>query len=183
MVQQAYLIHGTSTRDDDWFPWLEKAASPAIKVDRLAMPEAFAPHFKTWQQFLDQQLPTTPGLTLVAHSLGCVTAIKFVQRHPELQDVNLVLVAPFDRPLPESPSLDEFVSQPVDYQQVAPRLHKSVVITAKNDWIAPFENAEQIAHGLEAKLIVNLMGGHYLAGDGFEKFPQVLKELKWVLAD
>lgn len=57
------------------------------------------------------------------------------------------------------------------------------MITAKNDWIAPFENAEQIAHGLGAKLIVNLMGGHYLAGDGFEEFPQVLDELKWTLAD
>lgn len=182
-MANAYLIHGTSTRDDDWFPWLEKAARPSITVDRLAMPEAFAPHLETWQRFLDQQLPTEPGLTLVAHSLGCVTAIKFVQRHPELRDVNLVLVAPFDRPLKGSPSLDEFVKDPVDYQQVAPRLHKAVVITAKNDWIAPFENAEQIAHGLGAKLIVNLMGGHYLAGDGFKEFPQVLDELKWTLAD
>ena len=28
-MKKAYLIHGTSTRDDDWFPWLEKAARPA----------------------------------------------------------------------------------------------------------------------------------------------------------
>ena len=30
MTQKAYLIHGTSTKDDDWFPWLEKAAKPEI---------------------------------------------------------------------------------------------------------------------------------------------------------
>ncbi|HIW70484.1 MAG TPA: alpha/beta hydrolase [Candidatus Limosilactobacillus merdipullorum] len=182
-MKETYLIHGTSTRDDDWFPWLEEAAKPEIKVNRLAMPEAFAPHLADWQQFLDQQLPTDPGLTLVAHSLGCISAIKFVQRHPELENVNLVLVAPFDRPLPNSPMLDEFVKEPVGYHQVAPRLHKAVVITAKNDWIAPFENAEQIAQRLGAKLIVNKMGGHYLAGDGFTEFPQVLDELKWTLAD
>ncbi len=23
-MKNAYLIHGTSTRDDDWFPWLEE---------------------------------------------------------------------------------------------------------------------------------------------------------------
>lgn len=182
-MAKAYLIHGTSTRDDDWFPWLEQAAKPEIEVDRLAMPEPFAPHLATWQEFLDQQLPTAPGLTLVAHSLGCITAIKFVERHPELTGVNLVLVAPFDQPLKNADALDEFVQDPVDYSRVAPRLHKATVITAKNDWIAPYENAEQIAHGLEAKLIVNYMGGHYLAGDGFEQFPQVLDELKRVLAD
>lgn len=182
-MAKAYLIHGTSTRDDDWFPWLEKAAKPGITVDRLAMPEPFAPHLATWQKFLDGQLPTEPGLTIVAHSLGCITAIKFVERHPELKDVNLVLVSPFDQPLENAEGLDEFVKEPVDYKQVAPRLHKATVITAKNDWIAPFENAEQIAHGLEAKLIVNYMGGHYLAGDGFKEFPQVLDELKRVLTD
>ena len=43
-MKKAYLIHGTSTRDDDWFPWLEKAARPAIELDRLWLPDPFAPH-------------------------------------------------------------------------------------------------------------------------------------------
>lgn len=42
-MKKAYLIHGTSTRDDDWFPWLEKAARPAIELDRLWLPDPFAP--------------------------------------------------------------------------------------------------------------------------------------------
>ena len=41
-MKKAYLIHGTSTRDDDWFPWLEKAARPAIELDHLWLPDPFA---------------------------------------------------------------------------------------------------------------------------------------------
>ena len=34
-MENAYLIHGTSTRDDDWFPWLEEEAKPIIALDRI----------------------------------------------------------------------------------------------------------------------------------------------------
>lgn len=43
IITNAYLIHGTSTRDDDWFPWLEGAAAPEIKLDRIFLPNPFSP--------------------------------------------------------------------------------------------------------------------------------------------
>ena len=51
-MKEAYLIHGTSTRDDDWFPWLEKAARPAIELDRLWLPDPFAPQQAAWNHWL-----------------------------------------------------------------------------------------------------------------------------------
>lgn len=176
-MQNAYLIHGTSTRDDDWFPWLEKACAPQIKLDRIFLPNPFAPQADEWNDAVDQQIPATDGLTLVAHSLGCITALRFVARH-QVHDVRLLLVSAFDQGLPTYPELDSFMTPTPDYQQIAPKVSQATVITAKDDPIAPYRNSINVAHQLGAKLIVQPTGGHFLTSDGFSEFPLALKELQ-----
>lgn len=90
-MKKAYLIHGTSTRDDDWFPWLEKAARPEIELDRLWLPDPFAPQQAAWDQAVDDQIKAEDGITLVAHSLGCITAVRWLARH-DVKNVGLLLV-------------------------------------------------------------------------------------------
>ena len=75
-MKKAYLIHGTSTRDDDWFPWLEKAARPEIELDRLWLPDPFAPQPAAWNQAVDDQIKAEDGITLVAHSLALSIAYR-----------------------------------------------------------------------------------------------------------
>lgn len=101
-MTKAYLIHGTSTRDDDWFPWLEEAVAPAIKLDRIWLPEPFNPSPIEWAQAIDQQVPAEDGVVLVAHSLGCISALRFIERH-RINDARLLLVGAFDQPLPTYP--------------------------------------------------------------------------------
>lgn len=176
-MTNAYLIHGTSTRDDDWFPWLEKAAAPNIKLERIFLPSPFAPQAKEWNDAVDQQIPADNGLILVAHSLGCVTALRFVARH-QLQDVRLLLVGAFDQGLPTYPELDSFMTPVPNYQQITPKVSRATVITAKDDPIVPFHDSVNVAHQLGAKLIVQPTGGHFLTSDGFSEFPLALKELQ-----
>ena len=126
-MTNAYLIHGTSTRDDDWFPWLEEAADPQIQLNRLWLPAPFNPERQAWDQAVDDQIPVQDGLTLVAHSLGCLTAVRFVARH-DLHDVCLLLVGAFDRPLPQYPTLTDFILPRPDYTQVRPKLSQATVI-------------------------------------------------------
>lgn len=108
MTKKAYLIHGTSTKDDDWFPWLEKAAAPEIKVDRLDLPNPFDPDQQQWNQAVDAQIPVEDGITIIAHSLGCVTALRYVERH-QIKDVKLILVGAFVDNLPAYPKLNNFM--------------------------------------------------------------------------
>lgn len=175
-MTNAYLIHGTSTRDDDWFPWLEKAAAPTIKLDRIFLPNPFAPQATEWDAAVDQQVPADDGLILVAHSLGCVTALRFVSRH-RLHDARLLLVGAFDRGLPAYPELDDFTTPAPDYGEITPKVSKATVITAKNDPIASYHDSVDVAHRLGAKLVVQDTGGHFLTSDGFREFPLALKEL------
>ncbi|WP_367342409.1 RBBP9/YdeN family alpha/beta hydrolase [Limosilactobacillus sp.] len=175
--QRAYLIHGTSTRDDDWFPWLEQAAKPDIIVSRLTLPEPFNPDPSHWQDACDAQIEAKPGMILVAHSLGCITALRYVERH-QVKDVRLLLVGAFDQGLPDYPQLNSFVQPPIDYGQVKPKLAGSTVICAQNDPIAPYQDGVAVSQRIGAKLIVQPTGGHFLSSDGYQEFPLALKELQ-----
>lgn len=176
-MKKVYLIHGTSTRDDDWFLWLEQAAAPSIQIKRLSLPEPFAPQQAAWNAAVDKQITPTDGLILIAHSLGCITALRFVERH-QIKDTRLLLVGAFDQGLPTYPELDQFMRPTPNYKKITPKISKATVITAKNDPIAPYQSSIQVAHRLGAKLIIRKTGGHFLASDGFIQFPLVLKELQ-----
>lgn len=173
----AYLIHGTSSRDDDWFPWLEQAAQPEVELKRLFLPDPYQPVQADWNAAVDEQIPAKDGLILIAHSLGCVTALRFVARH-RLMHANLILVGAFDQPLPGYPDLDEFMQPAPQYDRITPKLDQAVVITAVDDPIAPFELAVKVAEQLQADLIARKQGGHFLASDGYAQFPLVLEELQ-----
>lgn len=180
MSEKAYLIHGTSTRDDDWFPWLEQTLKPAVELDRIFLPDPFNPQQTAWDGAVDDQLPHSGQVTVVAHSLGCVTALRYAARQP-LERVNLVLVSAFAQPLPTYPQLDQFMAAKVDYYAIKNKLGKATVITAQNDPIAPYQYAVAVANQLGAKLIVRPDGGHFLSADGYTQFPLVKKEVKRVM--
>ncbi|RVU70339.1 MULTISPECIES: alpha/beta hydrolase [Lactobacillus] len=177
MTKNAYLIHGTSTKDDDWFPWLEQAAAPEIKVNRLDLPNPFNPEQNEWNQAVDAQIPVEDGITIIAHSLGCVTALRYVERH-QIKDVNLILVGAFVDPLSAYPELNNFMNPAPDLSKIKSKISHATVITAVNDPIAPYKMAVKVANELGAKLIVRENGGHFLSSDGYTEFPLVLKELK-----
>lgn len=173
---KAYLIHGTSTRDDDWFPWLEEAAKPTIEIDRLWLPNPYRPIQSEWSQAIDDQIEPHDNLILIAHSLGCITALRYLEHH-QIKNARLLLVGAFDKNLPNYPQLNKFMVPTPNYQQINPKISKATVITAKDDPIAPYKNSIEVANKIRAKLIVQETGGHFLSSDSFTKFPLALKEL------
>lgn len=176
-MQNAYLIHGTSTRDDDWFPWLEEAAAPATQINRIWLPNPFSPNKDEWNDAVNKQVPVENKLIIIAHSLGCITALRFIERH-HLKDARLLLVGAFDAGLPQYPELDSFMTPQLDYSQVTNKVSQATVITAKDDPIAPFNDSVAVAHKIGAKLIVQEHGGHFLSSNGYREFPLALKELQ-----
>lgn len=177
----AYLIHGTSTKEDDWFPWLEKAAAqgkPPIRLTRLDLPDPFNPDPADWAAAIDRQIPADHDIVLIAHSLGCISALRWVERHPAARNIGLVLVGAFDSPLPAYSSLDAFVRPPLDYAKVKGKVTAPVVITAKDDPIAPMRGALLLADRLGAHAVLTATGGHFLASDGYTTFPMALAELQ-----
>lgn len=177
-MQKAYLIHGLSTRDDDWFPWLEQSAKDFVDIDRLFLPELDHLDPTEWQKACDAQIDAQPGITIIAHSLGTATALRYVERHDELKNVKLLLVGAFDQKLSLYPELDSFVLPKVDYGKIRPRVKKATVISAQDDAIVPHSDSVAVANHLNARLISPAHGGHFLDSDGYSRFPLALEELK-----
>lgn len=179
-----FVVHGTSTKDDDWFGWLEHAAAqltPPINVTRLDLPHPFAPHPQAWQKAIDRQIPVTDPtspIVIVAHSLGCAASLRWIESHPQLTNVRLILVGSFDQPLAGYPMLDAFVTPAFQYERIRASLKACEVITAQDDPIAPSRVSQNMAESLHAQLIVRLHGGHFLSSDGYDRFPLVLKEVQ-----
>ena len=64
-MKNAHLIYGTSTRDDDWFPWLEEEVKPVITLDRIWVPNPFKPQQAEWDQAVDGQIHLQDNLILL----------------------------------------------------------------------------------------------------------------------
>jgi pimeloyl-ACP methyl ester carboxylesterase len=74
--------------------------SPTSALSSLSI-ESFAADVKG--VFDHAGLSSTPGTTLVAHSMGCAIAVQFVLQNPGLVK-NLILLGPVPNPLPEAAS-------------------------------------------------------------------------------
>lgn len=178
-MKTAYLIHGTSLPTDDWFPWLKKMARQRLncQLKIVALPNPFAPVPAQWDAACDRAIHTTDNVVIVAHSLGCIEALRFIEKHA-LTHVRLILVSGFDQPIYTYPQLDDFADHSFNYaRDILPKVTESTVITAKDDRVVPTAYTQELARHLQADLVVESRGGHFLGADGYTQLPIVLETL------
>ncbi|MBE0344504.1 serine hydrolase family protein, partial [Paenibacillus sp. 28ISP30-2] len=140
--KQVYIIHGyTASPADHWFPWLQdKLQEDGVSVAILDMPNSQAPQLHEWTQHLLSNIEVLHKDTyFVGHSLGCVSILRYLQQVsiPE-QLSGLVFVSGFTDPVPTLPSLDEFTTDKLDYEQIMDSVKMRTVIASKDDTIVPF---------------------------------------------
>jgi 2-keto-4-pentenoate hydratase/2-oxohepta-3-ene-1,7-dioic acid hydratase in catechol pathway/pimeloyl-ACP methyl ester carboxylesterase len=111
--QPLYFVHGLGGTSDYFSPLFGTLGeSRAIHVSDLeghglsptnAISVLSISSFASDAYLLCQQAEVRPesGLTLIAHSMGCLVAVKFALDHPDLVK-NLVLMGPPPSPLPET---------------------------------------------------------------------------------
>ena len=178
MENKIFLIHGyTAKPSDNWFPWLKNE----IKKDNLAislldMPNSQNPDPLVWDAYCDSHISQTDGITIIGHSLGCIQALRFIERH-DIKQVNLILVSGFDEKTHTLPQLAAFTDQSIDYAAVLPKINQAVVISALDDDIMPYVYSETLARHLKCKLIVVPEGKHFIDRDGILDLPVVYDEL------
>lgn len=110
----AIFVHGLGGSTEDWRPLIEMTGlkayncilfdleghglSPTTPTSRLSIAS-----FAADLQAICSQNNITTGVTLVAHSLGCLVALKLAQDNPGLIS-KLVLLGPLQNPLPKAAS-------------------------------------------------------------------------------
>lgn len=181
-----HIIHGYSASPSDhWFPWLKReleADGHAVTIH--PMPDSDAPDADAWKRTLERRIPATgPGTFFVAHSLGCISLLHYLDALPEGTTIGgIVLVSGFSQPIASLPELDAFTAPSVSFPAIQALTPRRVVIASANDPIVPFAHTVHLQTMLDARLITVERGGHFLASDGFTEHPAVLRALARMLS-
>lgn len=177
-----YIVHGyMAGPTDHWFAWLKQQVEReggSAKI--LTMPDSDDPDPAVWVRTLLKEVgPLDHNTFIVAHSLGTVASMRYLQEYPEARIGGLILVSGFDQRLSNIPELDGFLDwQPIDHGTIRRMAENRAVITAKDDEIVAPQLSVALARSLDADLIELDRGGHFLGSEGYDTFPQVWQKLK-----
>ncbi len=174
-TKYVYIIHGYGASPErHWFPWLQgKLQSSEVRAAVLSMPEPLTPSCTAWIHALQQQITTlTENTYFVAHSLGCITLLTYLQQaHLSGTIGGLLLVSGFAASLPTLPLLDAFTRTPPDYARICQIAPKRAVLSAHDDPVVPFALSQGLARQLHADFYARTAVGHFLDETGVITLP------------
>ncbi|MGW1225355.1 RBBP9/YdeN family alpha/beta hydrolase [Streptomyces sp. NPDC002530] len=182
--QRATIIHGYgATPEDHWFGWLAaRLDARGIPTTVPALPDPAAPDPDRWRAAVADAVGTPDEDTvLIAHSLGCVTALRHLSSLTGRWRIGaLVLVAGFTDTLPALPALDSYIDYidriggPLDPSAIAGHVDRLTVLRSDADPYVPPGHTDRLAAllGTTARIVPG--AGHFLASDGVTSLPAAL---------
>ncbi|MFV7500536.1 RBBP9/YdeN family alpha/beta hydrolase [Acinetobacter pittii] len=185
-MRQIFVLHGYSASiNDHWFQDLKhQIENENTTVTLIPFPDSEHPDVEAWQKVLDQQIPKVDENTyFVAHSLGVITLLHFLQRH-EYQNIGgMILVSGFSGLISDSSVLNSYITKSKVDTDYFKDTKKKLVYLSDNDDLVPPKLTIELAKEIDAPYITVPNGGHFLGREGYTKFPQLVDSLKEILND
>lgn len=178
--QKFVIIHGyTASPEKNWFPWLKSQLEAlGAQVDVPEMPDALSPDPEKWQQRLQQPpFDIDEESVLIGHSLGCVTALRFLQNKQQAVK-GYILVSGFDEEQQTLPELRSHTLSPLDHTALIDIADKRISIISTNDEIVSPSSSKALAEALNTQVILEENAGHFLDREGYTAFPTLLEVIK-----
>ncbi|MCG5265405.1 alpha/beta hydrolase [Acinetobacter pittii] len=183
-MRQIFVLHGYSASiDDHWFLDLKhQIENENIAVTLIPFPDSENPDVDAWQKVLDQQIPKVDENTyFVAHSLGVITLLYFLQRHDYQNIGGMILVSGFSGLISDSSVLNSYITKSKVDTNYFKDIKKKLVYLSDNDDLVPPKLTIELAKEIDAPYITVPNGGHFLGREGYTSFPQVVNSLKEML--
>lgn len=180
MKNRLFVIHGYQAHPQShWFQWLCQQF-PDTQCQVIALPHSDCPQVDAWQQALQHAIGQVDEHTfLVAHSLGCVTTLRYLTLlgRGSANVGALALVAGFTEKLPNLPQLDAFNDSPLDWQLLRGIERKLVLLSEDDSVVAPAATAH--LSGVWQAPLLRLQGrGHFTSQDGCHTLPELAAWLR-----
>ena len=156
--------------------WQSLWAEQLPEARRLEQDDWLVPHRQEWVGKLEQAvLAEDSPVVIVAHSLGCITAVHLGER-AAARVRGALLVAPAD---PERRAqLSDFA--PVPYGRLP---YRSVLVASSNDPFCPIRRAGAYARAWGSELVRLQDAGHINVESGFGAWPLGLALLQSLLGE
>lgn len=185
-MRQIIVLHGYSASiDDHWFLDLKhQIEDEYTTVTLIPFPDSEHPDVDAWQKVLDQQIPKVDENTyFVAHSLGVITLLHFLERHDYQHIGGMILVSGFSGLISDSSVLNSYITKSKVDTEYFKGIKKKLVYLSDNDDLVPPKLTIELAKEIDAPYITVPNGGHFLGREGYTKFPQLVDSLKQILND
>lgn len=186
-MKRAVIVHGWSdSPEGSWFPWLKhelEAAGYSVTVP--AMPDPDEPKIKEWIAALREAIGEPDvALTLVGHSVGCQTILRYLA---ELSDGvrvgKVILVAPWFtlsglEKEEERAIAAPWLATPIDLARVRARAASFAALMSTDDpyvSLEPTRSMLAVALGASVKILEGK--GHISGEDGVVELSEVIDKI------
>lgn len=172
-MTNVYIVHGyQADSNSHWFQWLKSSLElEGHDVTVFDLPNSSEPEYKAWITYMNEHVTKVTGETIfIAHSLGVITTLRFLQSLPQQHIGKLAIVSGFNDKLGDLANLNDFIDENLDYDDLKQRLSDAFGIAAIDDEIVPCELTKALCERLDAKFYELEEGGHFLERDGYDSF-------------
>ncbi len=190
-MNKIYIVHcWDGTKDDGWYPWLDKQLSNEnIIVYRFDMPNTTSPDIDEWVSFLDSKVESLDENTFfVGHSIGCQTIMRYLQTKNMCKIGGILFVAPWlellDFAIEDEESYNvakPWLNTKIDFEKVKQFTNNINCIFSDNDYFVSLDQKDKFEKLLDANTIVVSGKGHISQDDGVYELKEILEECKNML--
>ena len=190
-MNKIYIVHcWDGTKDDGWYPWLDKQLSNENNiVYRFDMPNTTSPDIDEWVSFLDSKVESLDENTFfVGHSIGCQTIMRYLQTKNMCKIGGILFVAPWlellDFAIEDEESYNvakPWLNTKIDFEKVKLFTNNINCIFSDNDYFVSLDQKDKFEKLLDAKTIVVSGKGHISQDDGVYELKEILEECKNML--
>ena len=185
-MNKIFIIHcWDGTKDDGWYPWLDKNLSNDHNiVYRFNMPDTGNPEINKWVSFLNEQVGTLDNNTyFVGHSIGCQTILRYLQTKDVCNIGGILFVAPWldllDFAISDEESYNTakpWLTTPIDFEKIKRFTNNIHCIFSDDDYFVSLDQKNKFEKLLNAKTLVVSGKGHISQDDDVFELNEILDE-------
>ena len=185
-MNKIYMVHcWDGTKDDGWYPWIDKKLSESgNQVYRFNMPDTANPKIEEWVSFLNEQVDSLDDKTyFIGHSIGCQTIMRYLETKDVTKIGGILFVAPWldllDYAIGDPESYDTakpWLTEKIDFEKVKKFTNNINCIFSSDDYFVSLNQKEEFERLLNANTIVVNDKGHISQDDGVFELDEILNE-------
>ena len=183
-MNKIYIVHcWDGTKDDGWYPWLDKELSDANNtVYRFNMPNTDSPNIEEWVSFLNKKVDNLDEKTyFIGHSIGCQTIMRYLQIKDVCKIGGILFVAPWLDLLDYAISDDEsyniakpWLTEKIDFEKIKKFTNNIYCIFSDDDYFVSLKQKDKFENLLDANTMVVSGKGHISQDDNIYKLDELL---------
>lgn len=154
--------------------WLDTEANELkqyFEVQQVPITNPELADVKQWDKDLEEAITDIENSYFICHSLGCITLLRYLLRHQAVPK-GCILVSPFQQTVKGFPEFGDYFDG-VEIDILSKKLKNSLVISAENDAIIPWQYSQTVARKLHVPFLLLPEGNHFRASDGIVEFTEV----------